>query len=206
MVISPLQPILVPFMLKSSFKESNICDKDGYSLTVRSPHTVHEMEEIQKLYRKAAESSDGFAIDEFTETGLINQRILRDVTVTGVFSPEGAVVAAATFGKSAIPRIPGKCIGGYIVVTQANRHRGIGTKLLHMIEKYTEDMDLDDLIFDVFVSSQHAIQWLSKEGYVITGTIPNSGVILNKGFTDTVIMYKSLNRTIESFPLKKSSL
>ena len=206
MAIPPLQPILDPFLLKSSFKERDICDKRGVSLTVRSPFTVHEMEEIHSLYRKAAEKSDGYAIDEFTESGLFNHRLLRDVTVTGVFTPQGAVVAATMFGKSAVPRVPGKCIGGYIVVREAYRHRGIGTQLLHIIEQYAKDLNMDDLIFDVFISNQRSIQCLSKERYVITGTIPNSGVVLNKGFTDTVVMYKSLNRTIKSFPFRMSSL
>ena len=91
MAIPHLKSILEPFKLTSRFKETHFCDKRGESLTVRPPSTVQEMEEIHTLYRKAAETGDGFAIDEFTEDGLLNLRTLREVVIAGVFTPEGTV-------------------------------------------------------------------------------------------------------------------
>ena len=105
-----------------------------------------------------------------------------------------------------MPRVPGKCIGGHIVVKEGYRRRGIGTELLRIIERYTDELGKDDLLHDVFVTNKHAIQWLQKEGYVVTGTITNAGVIAKKGLTDTVIMYKSLNKNFNSFPYRMSRI
>ena len=206
MAIPRLKSILEPFKLTSRFKETHFCDKHGESLAVRPPFTLQEMEEVHMLYRKAAATGDGFAIDEFTEDGLLNLRTLREVVITGVFTPEGTVIGAASFGKSAVPRVPGKCIGGHIVVHGGYRRRGIGTELLRIIERYADELGKDDLLHDVFVTNKHATRWLQKEGYVVTGTIPNAGVIAKKGFTDTVIMYKSLNKNVDSFPYRMSRI
>ena len=201
-----LKPILEPFMLMSRIKETRFCDKQGESLTVRHPLIVQEIEQIHMLYRKAAQRGDGYAIDEFTEDGLLNLRTLKDAVITGVFTSEGAVVGAACFGKSAIPRIPEKCIGGLVVVDESYRHRGVGTELLRVIERYAEELGKDDLIHDVLTSNKSAIWWLQKEGYVVTGTIANSGVMANKKFTDSVVMYKSLNKHTDSFPYRMSKI
>ena len=206
MVMQPLKSILEPFKLTSRFNETHFFDKHGESLTVRPPSTVQEMEEIHMLYRKAAAAGDGYAIDEFTEDGLLNLRTLREIVITGVFTPEGPAIGAAIFGKSAVPRVPGKCIGGCVVVDEGYRRRGIGTELVRIIERYADKLGKDDLLHDVYVTNKHAIQWLQREGYVVTGTIVNAGVMVNKGFTDTVIMYKSLNKNVDSFPSRMSRI
>ena len=198
------KPIEYTIDNSTNIQASEIKDNKGNPFTLRPPTTGKELEEIHKLFRNAAANGNGYATDEFTEEGLLNQRLLREVNTVGVYAQNGgAVIAAAVFGLSAIPRVPEKSCGGYVIVKEAHQRQGLGTQLLHLIEEHAKNTKREGLIFDVFLSNKSAIQWLCKEQYLITGTIPNAGVVKNR-FTDTVLMYKDFNKVFGTFPFRSS--
>lgn len=164
------------------------------------------MEHIHELYQTAARNGEGYACDEFTDDGLLTHRLLREVQTLGVFRPEGGKpVGAAILGLAAIPRTPDRSVAGYLVVAPQHSGAGIGNKLLQHTEEYAQALKKDGVLFDVFANNGKAIQWLVRKGYVITGTIPNTGVFRDRGFTDAFLMYKNLNPSVH-YPTRVSQL
>ena len=206
-----LQPILEPFLLKPPFEERTITLKSGDTLSVRPPTTVKQLEDIHGLFRTSAERGEGIGLDEFTDSGLFCHRLLADVKILGVYTPgNGDLIGGCVFGKATIPRAAEKSLSGYIVITEEHRNRGIASEMLNMLERYTSEIGLEDLLFDVYVTDTIATRWLYSRGYIVTGTLPNSGFVKGPGFTDTQLWYKTLPQGKErhtcSFPFRQAKL
>ncbi len=178
---------------------------------MRPPSTVKQLEDIHKLFRKSAERGEGIGLDEFTDSGLFCHRLLADVTILGIYTPGSCdLVGGCVFGKAKILRAAERSLSGYIVISEPHRNQGIASEMLAMLEKYTSEIGLSDLLFDVYVTDTVTSQWLYNRGFIVTGTLPNSGFVKGPGFTDTQLWYKSLSegkeRHMYTFPFRQAKL
>ena len=142
----------------------------------------------------AAKDGDGFCLDEFCpKDGNFLHKFILDPKVLVAIDHQGDIKGAAVCGFSSLTRVPGCLYAAYFFVTKDERRKGIATALLNSVCNISQTNHCDMLFLDVLSNNQPAMEWLYKQGFVTTGSIPHSGFVLNRGLTSVLLMYKELH-------------
>ncbi len=162
---------------------------DGRKAVIKAADTT-EIPTIEEMIRHSAINADGFAVDEFDEDGSFNHRLLHKPKAIVLKDSSSKILGAAVYGFSKLSRVPGSIFGSYFLVEKEKRRMGIGTLLLNTVTSIAKEVQCSTLVFDVYIDNHHAITWLNKYGFICTGSLSNSGYMVGKGFTDTLLFYK----------------
>ena len=155
-----------------------------------------EVEVVENLIWAAARDGDGFCLDEFCpEDGHFLHKFILEPTVVLATDHCGNVIGAAICGISGVTRVPGSLFAAYFIVQKSFRKKGVATALLDVVYELSMQNSCDMLLFDVFSNNLPAIEWLYKQGFVTTGSVPHCGYVANRGYTSTLLMYKQLYET-----------
>ena len=167
--------------------------KNHEKITIKGATTM-EVKEVENLIWRCAQNGDGFNFDEFCpNNGHFLHKFLHKPKVVIATDDHGSIKGAAIYGLSTLTRIPGSLYSAYFAVKRTDRRKGIATALLDIVCEMSRKQQCNMLLFDVFVNNHVAVNWLHKQGFIGTGSIPKCGYIANNGFTDSLLMYKELN-------------
>ena len=145
------------------------------------------------MMRSAAEQSDGFAIDEFNEKGHFNRKFFYDSNVVVAKTSDDVIVATAIFGPNKLCRARNeKQIAIYTLVNPDFRRKGLGSAFLKYFSKEAKKAGCTSILTDAFATNVAAHQLLYKNDFIITGTLPQCGMLKNKGYTDSFLFWRSL--------------
>ena len=182
--LSPADELIQPRTVEAKYHEK---------ITIKGATTV-EVLQVENLVHGCAKDGDGFNLDEFCPNyGHFLHKFLHEPKVVIATDDHGNIKGAAICGFSALTRIPGSLYSAYFAVKRTDKRKGIATALLDVVCEMSRKQQCNLLLFDVFANNQVAIDWLHKQGFIVTGSIPKCGYIANKGFTDSLFMYKELN-------------
>ena len=171
--------------------------RDGSEIRIKGADK-QEIKVVENMVWSAAWDGEGFCLDEFCpKDGHFLHKFILDLKVVIATDHHGNVMGAAICGASGVTRVPGSLFSAYFIVQQSERRKGIASMLLNVVCELCRKNYCDMLLFDVFANNQPAMEWLFKQGFVITGSIPHCGYVANRGFTPTLLMYKQLYETTE---------
>ena len=171
--------------------------KDHSEITLRGAN-AREIQAIENNIWTAARDGDGFCLDEFCPTnGHFLHKFILDPKVVIATDYHGNLKGSALCGFSSLTRVPGSLFSAYFIIQKSERRKGIASELLKVVCELSRKNSCDILLFDVFANNQPTMEWLFKQGFVITGSIPHCGYVANRGFTPTLLMYKQLYETTE---------
>ena len=195
--ITTLQP------LDSVLKPRIITMKDQSEITLRGAN-AREIHAVEKIIWTTARDGDGFCLDEFCPTnGHFLHKFILDPKLVIATDYHGNIKGSAICGFSNLTRVPGSLFSAYFMVQKSKRRNGIASELLNVVCELSRKNNCDMLLLDVFANNQPAMEWLFKQGFVITGSIPHCGYVAYRGFTATLLMYKQLyESTAESMSSK----
>ncbi len=160
------------------------------SFTIRGGNQK-DLEKVEQMIRQCAESGDGFNIDEFCpEDGHFLHKFIHQPKVIVAAGNQGQILAAAIYGFSALTRVKGATFTAYFVVQPKYRRKGIASQLLKKIYQICHENKCKMLLFDIYITNQVAMAWLTREGFFSAGTLPYCGYLANNGYTHSVLMCK----------------
>ena len=169
--------------------------RDQYDITLKGAN-AQEIQAVENMIWKTARDGNGFCLDEFCPTsGYFLHKFILDPKVVIATDYHGNLKGSAICGFSSLTRVPGSLFSAYFIVEKSERRKGIASELLNIVCELCRKNGCDMLLFDVFANNQPAMDWLFKQGFVITGSIPHCGYIANRGFTPTLLTYKQLYET-----------
>ena len=176
--------------------------KGGEEITLRGANT-DEIEEVEEMVRQCARMGDGFNIDEFSpEDGHFLHKFILEPKVAIATGSNGTIKGAVICGLSTVPRVPGALYSAYFIVKESERRKGIGAALFEVVKELCRKDDCD-MLFDVYLNNQDAIEWLKKNGFLVTGCLPHCGYVVNNGYTDSLLMSKELDKLNASDMISK---
>ena len=147
---------------------------------------------MEELVRTCAQNGDGFNLDEFClNDGHFLHKFILEPKVVIATNAQKIITGAAIYGLSAMPRVPSALYSAYFIVKDSERRKGIGTALLEKVKSISQEEGCD-MLFDVYLNNQVAIDWLNKNGFLVTGCLPHCGYVVNNGYTDALLMSKNL--------------
>ena len=150
---------------------------------------------IEGMIRQCAQDGEGFALDEFTENGTFNSRMLWDRNTLVVKSPEGKHVAAVVFGSTSLCRSPKSGqLGVYIIVEKDFRRQNVGVNLLQYCIEHAQRLGYKAILSDVFASNDIAVNLVLRAGFHVIGTLPYCAYVKDSGYTDSLIVHKRFDR------------
>ena len=180
-------------MLPARIGTKTITVKGGEELTLRGA-TTEEVEEVEEMVRECARIGDGFNIDEFSpDDGHFLHKFILEPKVAIATNSNGTIKGAVICELSTVPRVPGALYSAYFIVKDSERRKGIGTALLQVVKEFCRK-DNCDMLFDVYLNNQVAIEWLKKNGFLVTGCLPHCGYVVNSGYTDALLLSKELDK------------
>ena len=184
--LQPLDSILPPRIISL---------RDGSEIRIKGADK-QEVKVVENMIWLAARDGDGFCLDEFCpKDGHFLHKFILDPKVVIATDHHGNIMGAAICGASGVTRVPGSLFSAYFIVQQSERRKGIASKLLNVVCELCRKNHCDMLLFDIFANNQLAMEWLYKQGFVTTGSIPHCGYVANRGNTQTLLMYKQLYET-----------
>ncbi len=146
---------------------------------------------VESLIRNAALLGEGFGIDEFTQQGIFNRKLLRRTScIVGSFQENGPVIAAVLLGPSAVCRSANNLLNFYPIVAQEHRRHGIANILLEEVELFAREVGYDGILLEVYQSHSAVLQWFSKHNYHVTASLPDCGYLKGQGYTNLLLLYK----------------
>ena len=179
-----------------------IITKKQEEVTLRGANR-QEIQEVEEMARKCAQNGDGFNLDEFCAVdGHFLHKFILEPKVVVATDAQGTIKGAAIYGLSAIPRVPGALYSAYFIVKESERRKSIGTVLLEKVKNICQEEGCD-MLLDVYLNNQVAIEWLRNNGFLVTGCLPHCGYIVNNGYTDALLMYKNLQEFSSSNVISK---
>ena len=156
--------------------------------------TQDDLYTIERMIHQCAGDGEGFALDEFTENGTFNTKMLWDRNTLLAQSQEGKLVAAVVFGPTFLCRSPNSGqLGGYIIVEKGCRGQGIGTNLLLYCIGHAQRLGFKAILSDVFTTNDVAMQLILRAGFHVIGTLPYCAYLKGSGYTDSLVVYKEFN-------------
>ncbi len=148
---------------------------------------------VEDFIREAAETGDGFSLDEFCpQNGTFLHKFIRDAQALVATDPSGVVQGVAVCGYSGVCRQQGAVIAAYFVVKATHRRKGVGTSLLDAVTEVCVRAKCDTLLFDVYLNNPGAIDFLKTHGFQVTGSLPECGFVVSSGYTDSLLMCKQI--------------
>ena len=179
-----------------------IITKKQEEVTLRGA-SRQEIQEVEEWVRKCAQNGDGFNLDEFSaDDGHFLHKFILEPKVVVATDVHGTIKGTAIYGLSAIPRVPGALYSAYFIVKESERRKGIGAALLERVKNICQEKGCD-MLFDVYLSNQVAIEWLRNNGFLVMGCLPHCGYVVNNGYTDALLMYKNLQEFRSSDVISK---
>ena len=176
--------------------------KGGEEITLRGANT-DETEEVEEMVRQCARTGDGFNIDEFSpEDGHFLHKFILEPKVAIATGSNGTIKGTVICGLSTVPRVPGALYSAYFLVKESERRKGIVAALLGVVKELCRKGHCD-MLFDVYLSNQVAIEWLRNNGFLVMGCLPHCGYVVNNGYTDALLMYKNLQEFSSSDVISK---
>ena len=146
---------------------------------------------IEEMIRQSAREGRGFGLDEFTETGLFNRKLLRNShAVVARLEPGGAPVGVTVSGTSAVCRVENKLMNGYIVISPSFRGKSVGTALMKTLVNVAKSLGYEGMLIDVYQTESRTISWSKKLGFCVTGSLPECGYVKGQGFVDALLLYR----------------
>ena len=178
--------------------------RDNQQMCIRGADNKEEVLKAEQMIRQCAKSGDGFNIDEFcSEDGHFLHKFIFQPKVLVAADSRNNIIGAAIFGLSLLSRLPGSLFGAYFVVDEGNRRKGIGSELLKTIEELSKQEKCDTLMFDLFLNNYSGISFLMKHQFLVTGSIPHCGYVVNHGLTDSLLMCKRIDKHVVSYLFAK---
>ncbi len=149
---------------------------------------------VEGLIRKAAREGTGFGLDEFTSQGLFNRKFLRETSLLiASWEDGGQPIGAVLLGPSAVCRSTNLLMNFYLLVDCEQRRHGIGTGLFHQMELLANRLEYEGILLDVYQSDGKALEWLQKQGYHVTASLPDCGYIKGQGYVNCLLLYKDFH-------------
>ncbi len=164
------------------------------NITIRGADPA-KIQIVEDMIREAAETGDGFNLDEFCpQNGNFLHKFIRDPRVL-VAMENDDVIGAAVCGESSLARTSGSLYTAYFLVNRKYRRRGVASTLLNVVSDVARKRGFVILFLDVYANNAVALQWLLGSGFVVTGSAPDCGHVVGRGFTHALLMYKQLEAT-----------
>ncbi len=146
---------------------------------------------VESLIRDSALQGQGFGIDEFTEQGIFNRKLLRRTScIVGSLHENGPVIAAVLLGPSAVCRGATQLLNFYPIVAKEYRRHGIANILLEEVELFAREVGYEGILLEVYQSDSAVLQWFSKHNYHVTASLPECGYLKGQGYTNLLLLYK----------------
>lgn len=162
----------------------------GQHLKISKPSSS-EAFTVEGMIRQAASEGQGFAVDEFNSNGFMNRRLLNKNYMLVIKSENNSILAGLVFGPTKLCRDSRTTqVGGYMIVNKAERCKSLGKALLNYCLENMRCLGYNAILTDVFVTNKIMLNILEKNGFIVTATVPNSGIMKGNGRTNTYIMYK----------------
>ena len=153
---------------------------------------------IQDILRGCAENGDVFGLDEFTSSGVYNEKLIRNCNYWVVKKESNTeLLAVILSGESGVCRSPNSTqAAGAIIVLKPYRKQGLGHQLLNLCEVQAQALGYRYILTDVLASNTSALSLMRKHKFAITGTIPSSCFVKGHGYTDCFLHWKPIKTEI----------
>ena len=181
-------------MLPAEIEAKLIRLKDGRNLVFKGA-SGEEILLVETMVRNCAKNGDGFNLDEFCPSdGRFLHKFIFEPKVVIAIDTEGEIQGAAICGFSTLSRVPGSLYAAYFIVKETERRKGIASKLMQIITEICQKENCNTMLFDVYSNNHVAMEWLTKQGFLATGCIPHCGYLITKGFTQSFLLTKRINK------------
>ena len=153
---------------------------------------------VQEILQDCAKKGECFGLDEFTPDGVFNEKLITSCSywVARKVS-NGDTVAVILAGGSGFCRSPNpKQAAGVIVVLEPFRKQGLGDQLLKLCMIQAQALGYEYVLTDVLASNTAGLALMQKHRFYITGTIPNSCIVRDHGYTDSYLHWKPISISI----------
>ena len=195
-----LRSVLVSKQLARQDDNVTLDKEDGGFMTCREGNLVLKMARgdtavsVENMFREAALSGAGIAMDEFNDSGLLNRkRFHESITLAAFTSDDDSFIGGVVLGSSGIALTPSYInLGLYITVDPAYRRRGYGSAIYNLCEKMARSWKFENILTDAFTHDVAGLRLASANNVLPTGHIPYAGWVKGKGYMPSVILHKVL--------------
>ena len=172
--------------------------KDGRKFILRVP-TMNDLSTyldfINELVREGAEIEQNEEQTYEKEGGYLREKLEKiasgdEICVSAFFNDK-------LIGDAEIVRNPGRSSStGTLGISIIEGYRGIGlgTEMMRILLEKAKEAGYRMVILDVYADNLRAIHLYEKFGFVKAGTIPKYAYFEDKGFVDSITMYKLLQK------------
>ncbi len=167
-------------------------------LWLRPIKEPEELWYVEEHWRTAARAGDHFALDEFTEDGYFNRRLMATCD-TFVLEYRGEIVGGALFGGSDLARAsPSHLATCYIYIPPKYQMKGIATQTLRHFISVATELGYRCFLLDVLMDDVVKFRIIRGMGFTISGSLPYCAYMKNIGPVDSVLLYKDLENVKDS--------
>ena len=173
-------------------------DHSKFGRLITSFASTAEIWRIQDILRGCAENGDAFGIDEFTSSGIYNEKLIRNCNYWVVRNESNKeMLAVILSGESGVCRShnPNQAAGA-IIVLKPYRKQSLGHHLLNFCEAQAQALGYRYILTDVLASNTSGLSLMRKHKFAITGTIPSSCFVKGHGYTDCFLHWKPIQTEI----------
>ncbi len=166
--------------------------KNNQTLVLRGAYEG-EIGVVEQLVRECAEAGEGFNMDEFSSTdGHFLHKFILEPHVFVAVDSNREIKGFDIHGFSGLTRVQDSLYTAYFFVLKSERRQGIASELFAMVYDMAKQKGCQAILFDVYINNQVTIQWLMRQGLLVTGCLPHCGYLANVGYTHSLLMMKKV--------------
>ncbi len=149
-----------------------------------------EAEKAENFIRKSAREGHVMALDEFLDNGIWNRKLLKETHVVGIFDTKNDLVGLMLFGASGVCRTESLVMGGYLLLEKGHRVEPVQRRLMDIMTDIARTLSFEGVLLDVYRTETDFMSLLLDLGFKVSGTLPECGYVKDKGYVDSVLLYK----------------
>ena len=169
--------------------------KDGAQVTLRTPQWS-DLDDLLEFINSLVEEEVMISVDtKATREGEVDwlarqlSSLEKDDTMTVVAEVNGKVVGNSSltprYGRMSHLGVLG------ISIMDGYRDKGIGGEMMAELERHAPRLGVKTILLEVFADNSRAVHVYEKQGYKVTGSIPE-GVYYKGEYMDSLYMVKKL--------------
>ncbi len=155
---------------------------------------------VQELLRHQAVKHYTIGIDEFTQQGHFNCKLFWRMNTIIAQDTKGNLIGTALFGPSKFSRCSNsKICHIYVFIGDKKCDKStsymIASGILDICIKHitNSEMKYKGIVTDVYVNDYWSWEFYNQAGFLVTGTLPNIGIIKDHGPANSLLFYKQLS-------------
>ena len=149
--------------------------------------------EAYALICAAALKGDNIGLDEFPDEATLRQVIELSDAYIGQDPVTGAMKALMVIEPSNLCRSEWPLYAdAYLVIEQEVYDKKVYGAIVRLMVQFIADLGYEGMLVNTFSRHTTSIHALRNEGFLVVGSLPFSGYLANKGWAESLVLFKDL--------------